>query len=101
MSFANFYKKFIKYFNRIAIFLTKILKSLQKLKSDKRKRQRNRNRNYNRDLLNNFLITKTLYIFKKFKDIFTIASILRYFDSTLLLRVEIDIFDKAIKVILY
>ena len=101
LSFANFYRKFIKYFNRIAILLTKILKSSQKFKSNKRKRQRNRNRNYNRDLLNNFFITKTLYIFKELKDIFTIISILRYFDSTLSLRVKIDIFDKAIETILY
>ena len=101
MNFANFYKKFIKYFNYIVIFLIKILKNSQKLKNNKRKRQRNRNRNYNRDLLNNFFITKTFYIFKEFKNIFTIISILHYFDLTLSLRVEIDIFDKIIEIILY
>ena len=81
--------------------MTKILKSSQKFKNNKRKRQRNRSRSHNRDLLNNFLITKIFHIFKEFKDIFITTSILRYFDLTLSLRIEIDIFDKTIEIILY
>ena len=77
-----------------------MLKSSTKFKDDKRKRQRSRNRNHDRDLLNDFLIFETFRAFNELRDVFTIALILRHFDSTLSLRVEIDVFNKAIETIL-
>ena len=101
LNFANFYRKFIKYFNKIATLLTKMLNNFAKLnKDDKRKRQRNWSRNHDRDLFNNFFTFEIFHAFKKLRDVFMNVFILRHFDSTLSLRVEIDIFNKVIETIL-
>ena len=78
-----------------------MLKSFVKFnEDDKRKRQRNRNRNHNRDLFNDFFTFETFHAFKELRDVFMNAFILRHFDSTLSLRVEIDVFNKTIETIL-
>ena len=78
-----------------------MLKSFAKFnKDDKRKRQRSRNRSHDRDLLNDFFKFETFHAFKKLRDVFTNVLILRHFDSTLSLRVEIDVFNKVIETIL-
>ena len=101
LNFANFYRKFIKHFNKIATFLTKMLKSFVKFnKDDKWKRQRSRSRSHDRDLLNDFFTFETFHAFKELRDVFMNVFILRHFDSTLSLRIEIDVFNKIIETIL-
>ena len=81
--------------------MTSVLKSFAKFnKNDKRKRQRSRNRNHDRNLLNDFFTFETFHAFKKLQNVFIHAFILRHFDLTLSLRVEIDVFKKIIETIL-
>ena len=103
LKFINFYKCFIKHFNKIATFLTKMLKKstkLRKHKMSKRKREKkSKSRNHERDTFNDFLISKVYNVFQKLRDVFLKISILRHFDSTLSLRVKINVLNKIINVI--
>ena len=103
LKFVNFYKRFIKHFNKIATFLTKMLKESKKLRKHemhKRKREeKSKSRNHERDTLNDFLISKVYNAFQKLRDVFLKVSILRHFDSTLSLRVKTNVFNKVINVI--
>ena len=78
-----------------------MLKKSQKLRKNTRKRKRNQNRNRNKfSNIHIFLISETLKIFKRFRKTFIETSILRYFDFERVIRIEIDAFDKILKIIL-
>ena len=97
LSLCNFYRRFIKSFNKLTLFLTSMLKKSTKLhKRDvKRKRTLSRNRNRKR-LSNDFLTSEAYEIFKHLKETFLKAFILQHFDSTKSIRVKIDVSNKTI-----
>ena len=91
---VNFYRRFIKHFNKIVELLIVMLKKSQELRKNFRKRKRNRNRNRNNSLnINIFLIREIFKIFKRFRKTFIETSILRHFDFERIIRVEIDCYD--------
>ena len=102
LDIVNFYRQFIKHFNKIVELLIVMLKKSQKFRKNSRKRNRNRNRNRNNSSneLNIFLIYTILKIFKRFRKTFIETSILRYFDFKRIIRIKIDAFDKIIEIIL-
>ena len=104
LKFVNFYKRFVKHFNKIATSLTKMLKKSIKFRkhemSKHKREERNKSRNYKRDTLNDFLISKVYNAFQKLRDVFLKVSILRHFDSILSLRVKTNVFNKVINAIL-
>ena len=103
LKLCNFYKRFIKNFNKLTLFLIFMLKKLANFykKKIKRKRIVNRNRNRNKKRIsNNFLIFEIFETFKLFKQTFLKTFIFRHFDSIRRIRVKIDISNKIIKEIL-
>ena len=99
---ANFYRRFIKHFSKIAEPLTAMLKRSQKLRKNtrKRKRSQSRNRNNSPDDSNTFLTNAALRAFKRLRRAFTEAPVLRHFDPERAIRVETDASDKTIGAIL-
>ena len=98
---VNFYRRFIKHFNKIVEFLIVMLKKSQKFRKNIRKRKRNQNRNRNKSSnIHIFLICEILKIFKRFRKAFIETSVLRHFDFERTIRIEIDAFDKIIEIIL-
>jgi len=85
LKFANFYRRFIKYFAKITRFLIKLLKSSKQKKQNKL------------FLFNAF----TLIAFKTFIDIFIIIFILMYFDFKNRIIIEIDALRFVIVIILF
>ena len=103
LELCNFYRRFIKNFNKLTLSLILMLKELTKLhkKEIKRKRNRNKNRNRNRKRLSNdFLISEIYETFKRLRNAFFKAFILQHFDSTKFIRVKINVSNKAINEIL-
>jgi hypothetical protein len=84
IKFAEFYKKFIKKFNKIAESLTNLLKKKKKRKFDKMFK----------------FIKKTRKAFKKLKEVFIKTSILLHFDFKRRIRLKIDAFDFVISEII-
>jgi spermidine synthase len=100
---VNFYRRFIKHFNKIVEFFIVMLKKSQKLRKNNNIRKRKRNQNRNRNKLSNihiFLIREILKIFKRFRKTFIETFVLRHFDFERIIRIEIDAFDKIIEIIL-
>ena len=104
LDLANFYRRFIKRFSRIAASLTEMLKESQdqrKYDLKKRKRfERSRSRSRESDASNVFFSKVAYEAFKKLRNVFLKVSVLRHFDSTRSLRVETNVFDKALSDIL-
>ena len=103
LELCNFYKRFIKNFNKLTLLLTFMLKKSTKLhkKESKRKRNRNKNRNRNKKRLSNEFLTFEIFeVFKRLRKTFMKTFILQHFDSTRLIRVKIDVSNKTIKKIL-
>ncbi len=84
MKFAEFYKKFIKKFNKIAESLTNLLKERKKKNFDKMFK----------------FIKKTRKAFNELKEVFIKTSILLHFDFKRRIRFKIDAFDFAISEII-
>ena len=101
---ANFYRRFIKHFSKIAEPLTAMLKRSQELRKNPRKRKRSPSRSRNRsnspDESNTFLTHAALRAFKRLRKAFTEAPVLRHFDPERAIRVETDASDKTIGTIL-
>ena len=100
LSLCNFYRHFIKSFNKLTLFLTSMLKKSTKIhrKNVKRKRVLNRNRNRNKKRMSNDFLTFEAYeVFKHLKKTFLKTSILQHFDSNKFIRVKIDVLNKVIK----
>jgi macrodomain Ter protein organizer (MatP/YcbG family) len=85
IKFAEFYKRFIEKFNKIAESLTNLLKKRKKRKFDKMFK----------------LIKKTRKAFNELKEVFIKTSILLHFDLKRRIRLKIDVFDFAISEIIF
>ena len=96
IDFANFYKRFIRNFFRIAASLIEMLKSNSNLRKSNRKRKRD---NTFKDSVI-FFSKKASEAFETLKKAFMTVSVLRHFDSAKPSKVEIDAFDKVIEAIL-
>jgi DNA-binding transcriptional regulator/RsmH inhibitor MraZ len=80
INFANFYRRFIRYFNRIAADLTNLLKEEKKKKFTQK-----------------FLfISETKKTFEELKRAFISASMLMHFDSKRKILIETDVFEYAL-----
>ena len=99
LELCNFYRRFIKSFSKLTLFLISMLKESTKLykKEIKRKRNRNRSRSRSRERLSNDFLTSEIYeAFKRLRNAFFKAFILQHFDSTRFIRVKIDVSNKTI-----
>ena len=97
---CNFYRKFIKHFNKIAEFLTLMLTNTQY--NHERKRKKNMKKAFTKRLssqFNDFFTSQAYRVFVKLRNAFLKASILIHFDSKKFIRVKIDAFNKVIEVI--
>ena len=103
LKLCNFYKRFIKNFNKLTLFLIFMLKKSANFHKKKIKRKRivNRNRNRNKKRISNsFLIFEIFETFKLLRQTFLKTFIFRHFDSIRRIRVKIDVSNKIIKKIL-
>ena len=103
LNLCNFYRRFIKSFSKLTLFLTSMLKrSIELHKRDvKRKRVLSRSRSRSKERMSNDFLTSEAYeFFKHLRETFLKASILQHFDSNKLIRVETDVSNKVIKEIL-
>jgi mevalonate kinase len=85
IKFAEFYKRFIKKFNKIVELLTNLFKEKKKKKFDKMFK----------------FIKKTRKAFKKLKEVFIKTSILLHFDFKRRIRLKINVFDFVISEIIF
>ena len=101
LELCNFYRRFIKNFNKIALFLILMLNESTKFhkKEQKRKRERNKSRNRNRKS-NIFLTQETFETFQRLRKTFMKTSIFQHFDSIKFIRVKIDASNYVIENIL-
>ena len=101
MSFANFYRRFIRGFSKIAASLTKLTKvNVQERSSSDRvvsNAQQNtriafeRTKSNEKNSQSSFVLTpETKKAFEELKMVFTTAPILRHFNSKLSIRIETD-----------
>ena len=96
IDFANFYKRFIRNFFRIAASFIEMLKSNSNFRKSNRKRKRS-------NTLKNsvtFFSKKVSEIFETLKKVFMTAFVFRHFNSIKFSKVKIDAFDKIIETIL-
>ena len=103
LKLCNFYRRFIKNFNKLTLFLIFMLKKSANFHKKKIKRKRivNRNRNRNKKRISNsFLIFEIFETFKLLRQTFLKTFIFRHFDSIRRIRVKIDVSNKIIKEIL-
>ena len=96
IDFANFYKRFIRNFFKIAVFLIEMLKNNSNFFKKNRKRKKVSFSNDDEA----FLFRTTKQAFEVLKQAFIIAFVLRHFDSIKKSKIKIDVFDKIVKVIL-
>lgn len=92
IEFANFYRKFIKKFNKKIDFLIFMIKNTNQRKFRKIKREISSNER--------FFIDKTLKAFNIIKKTFLNVFLLRHFDYSLSFKIEINAFDAAINKVL-
>ena len=100
---CNFYRRFIKSFSKLTLFLISMLKKSTDFhkKRIKRKRITSRSRSRSRQRMSNdFLIIEIYETFKLLRQVFMKVSIFQHFDSLKSIRVKIDVSDKIIKEIL-
>ena len=105
LELCNFYRRFIKSFSKLTLSLISMLKKSAELHKKKIKRKRssskNRSKNHNKERLSNdFLIFEIYEAFKRLRNAFLKTFILQHFDSAKLIRVKIDVSNKAINEIL-
>ena len=101
LELCNFYKRFIKNFNKLTLSLIFMLKKSAKLHKKKTKKKRNRSKNHNKERLpNEFLTSEIFESFKRLRKTFMKIFVLQHFDPTRLIRVKTDVSNKAIKRIL-
>ena len=98
MSLTNFYKKFIKNFNKIIISFTKLLKN-SNVFVKKLNRRRKFKFKFSTIDRNSFLDEKTKKTFETLKKTFIIIFVFRYFDSIKSLKIKTNVFNKVIDVI--
>ena len=96
IGFANFYRRFIRNFSRIAAPLTEMLKG----SPDLRKSNRRRRRGSTPKGSVTFLPKEASEAFEALKEAFMTAPVLRHFDPAKPSRVETDASDRAIGAIL-
>ena len=95
----NFYKKFIKHFDKIVKSLISILK---KFEYKKTKRKRRKNTLKNKRLLNqfnDFFISKVYETFIRLKNTFLTIFVFMYFDLNKFIHIKINVFDKTFEII--
>ena len=95
---TNFYKRFIKNFNKITVSFTKLLKSINAFVK-KSHYQRNSKFKFRMNNFNSFFNKKIAQTFNVLKKAFIIVSVFRYFDSIKLLKIKTNAFNKTINVI--
>ena len=95
---TNFYKKFIKNFNKIIISLTKLLKNSNVFVKKLHRRRKFKFKFLTIDR-NSFLDKKTKKTFETLKKTFITILVFCYFDSTKSLRIKTNVFNKVIDVI--
>ena len=97
---CNFYRKFIKHFNKIVEFLISMLTNIQY--NHERKRKKNIKKTFTKRLskqFNDFFTSQTYRVFVKLRNVFLKTSIFIHFDSKKFIRVKIDVFNKIIEII--
>ena len=103
LKLCNFYRRFIKSFNKLTLFLISMLKELADFHKKKIKRKRIINKSQNRNkqrMSNDFLILEIYEAFKLLRQIFMKIFIFQHFDSLKSIRVKIDVSNKIIEEIL-
>ena len=96
IDFANFYKRFIRNFFKIAAFFIEMLKNSSNF--FKKNRRRKKANSSNDDEV--FLFRTVKQAFEILKQTFMIAFVLRHFDFTKKSKIKIDVFDKVVEIIL-
>ena len=96
LGFANFYRRFIKNFSKIASPMTEMLKGSGAMLKKNRRKVENQVGTSDRP----FLTPQAAEAFRVLKEAFLTAPVLQHFDSEKQLRVETDASDKAIGAIL-
>ena len=98
---CNFYKRFIKNFNKIILSLISMLNESTKFYKKEQKRKRDRNKNRSRNWKSNiFLMQKIFETFQRLRKTFMKTSIFQHFDSIKFIRVKINVSNYVIKNIL-
>ena len=96
IDFANFYKRFIRNFFKIAAPFIEMLKGNSNFRKSNRRRKKD---NTFKDSVI-FLSKEVNETFETLKKVFMTAFVFRHFDSVKSSKVEIDAFDKVIEAIL-
>ena len=99
LELCNFYRRFIKNFNKLTLSLILMLKESTKFHKKEIKRKCNWSKSKSRSkkrLLNDFLILEIYEIFKRLRNAFLKTFILQHFDSTKFIRMKIDVLNKTI-----
>ena len=95
LDLINFYRRFIKNFNRIISSFIEMLKKVSRV-FRKNKSKKRKHRSFNSKLTMTFLTSTTKKTFDTFKIVFMKKNLLYYFDFKCKLRVKIDAFIKII-----
>ena len=94
----NFYRRFIKNFNRIVASLSNMLKN--SLKTFRKNKSKKRKRNLNSSQFKKILIVEIKQIFEKLKICFIKIILLHHFDFKCKFRIKTNIFNKIINDVL-
>ena len=101
LELCNFYRRFIKNFNKIVLSLISMLSESTKLHKKKQKWKRDRNKSKSRNQKSNIFLTQKIFeTFLHLRQAFLKTSILQHFDSIKFIRVKIDVSNYVIEDIL-